>query len=110
MEARRGTTACAICAAGLGGWPGARIDRRHDGRTCSEPPALAGGASERGRAHSGSRRIGMTQAAARLLRYYEAGNPYRERPESSALLERASPCGIVVGVARTFVTDRRDAF
>lgn len=82
MEARRGTTVLRDLCRGPGRLAQALgIDRRHDslglfagGRLWLAAP------TEPARRVRASRRIGLTKAASRLLRFYEAGNPYVSGP------------------------------
>lgn len=82
MEARRGTTVLRDLCRGPGRLAQALgIDRRHDRLELFKGGLLwlAAPVGPVGRIRA-SRRIGLTKAAARLLRYYEAGNPYVSGP------------------------------
>ena len=82
MESRRGTRVLRDLCRGPGRLTQALgIGRGHDGANLFEGGRLWLAAPDRppGRIRS-SRRIGLTQAAARRLRYYEAGNPFVSGP------------------------------
>lgn len=82
MESRRGTTALRDLCRGPGRLAQALgIDRRHDGQELFAGGRLwlAAPLEPAGRIRA-SRRIGLTKAASRLLRFYEAGNPYVSGP------------------------------
>jgi DNA-3-methyladenine glycosylase len=82
MEARRGTTVLRDLCRGPGRLAQALgIDRRHDGLQLFRGGLLwLAAPTEPVRRIRASRRIGLTKAAARLLRYYEAGNPFVSGP------------------------------
>jgi DNA-3-methyladenine glycosylase len=82
MEARRGTTVLRDLCRGPGRLSQALgIDLGHDGLELFNGGRLwlAAPTEPSGRIRV-SRRIGLTKAAARLLRFYEAGNPYVSGP------------------------------
>jgi DNA-3-methyladenine glycosylase len=82
MEARRGTVVLRDLCRGPGRLAQAlAIDRRHDSLELFGGGRLwlAGPAAPPGRIRT-SRRIGLTKAAARRLRYYEAGNLFVSGP------------------------------
>jgi DNA-3-methyladenine glycosylase len=78
MERRRGTTKRRDLTRGPGRLAAALdIDRRLDGDDlCAEGPLWLGSDGERVKTIRASRRIGISRAAHRLLRFYVADNPF----------------------------------
>ena len=83
MGRRRGTTRLLDLARGPGRLAAAMgIDRRHDGvDLCSGGALWLGAVTQRPGPIGRSVRIGLTREAARLLRFYERGNPFVSGPK-----------------------------